>query len=206
MYRRRSKERKDLRMNMWNYSNPGWYFITICTKGDESFFGEIRNGIMGLNEIGIIINNIWNNIPEHFEGVVLDRFVVMPNHVHGIVVIGDNSTTIVGDAGGVDGGMVGGMVGDADLRPLRNPPTQHGLRPLRNPPTQPDKMLLPKIIHGFKSTVSRQINRQFPDNNFEWHRSYYDHIIRHHKALDNIRDYIYYNPVMWNRDRNNDFN
>ncbi len=77
------------RLAGWDYSRPGSYFITICTKNREHFFGEIKNHEMYLNEIGIIADKCWAKIPDHFENTLLGEFVIMPNHVHGIINISD---------------------------------------------------------------------------------------------------------------------
>lgn len=75
------------RLQTWDYGRNAFYFITICTKNREHYFGEIANGQMILSEIGLLANKYWNEIPEHFPFVILDAFVVMPNHVHGIIII-----------------------------------------------------------------------------------------------------------------------
>jgi putative transposase len=83
----RSKERKQNRLKDWNYSSDGWYFITICTQNREEHFGEIIDGEMVLSECGKIAKQCWEEIRDHFYGCELDEFIVMPNHIHGIVVI-----------------------------------------------------------------------------------------------------------------------
>ena len=80
------------RLQHWDYGSPGLYFITICTKNREHYFGEIENGIMSLNELGFIANNEWIKTPEIRPDMNLEsgEFVVMPNHFHGIIMIGEN--------------------------------------------------------------------------------------------------------------------
>jgi REP element-mobilizing transposase RayT len=75
------------RMQGWDYSSNGGYFITICTYNREQYFGQIFKKKMILSDIGVIANNCWQEIPQHFPFVILDKFVVMPNHIHGILVI-----------------------------------------------------------------------------------------------------------------------
>jgi putative transposase len=75
------------RLACWNYGSPGLYFITICTKNRKHFFGEIKNDEMFLNEIGVIADKCWAEIPDHFQNTTLGQFVIMPNHVHGIIII-----------------------------------------------------------------------------------------------------------------------
>jgi putative transposase len=79
--------RRSIRLKDYDYSSGGAYFITICVKNRECLFGEIIEGKMNLSEIGEIAHNNWLNIPEHFNNVILDEFVVMPNHIHGILIL-----------------------------------------------------------------------------------------------------------------------
>jgi len=92
---------KSARLSNYDYSQNGMYFVTICTKDKEYFFGEIKNGGMVLNDVGKMADKYWREIPVHFPFVKLDEFVVMPNHVHGIVEISRDE--INNDCGGVDG-------------------------------------------------------------------------------------------------------
>ena len=80
------------RLKDWDYAAPGWYYVTICTKDMKCWFGEVKNGKMNLNEFGIIVKNIWNDIPKHYNAAELDYNVIMPNHVHGIIIINDVET------------------------------------------------------------------------------------------------------------------
>jgi REP element-mobilizing transposase RayT len=80
-------QRKPNRLRNYDYSQGGYYFVTICTQSRIEFFGEIQNGAMVLNENGKIAEKVWIGIPEHFGNVELDEFVVMPNHIHGIIVV-----------------------------------------------------------------------------------------------------------------------
>jgi len=158
-------ERKRIRLSEYDYSSEGDYFVTICTKGRKEFFGEIRNGIMGLNEFGCIAAKCWQEIPKYFCNVKLGTWQIMPNHVHGVLNIE--------------------IPPNAERRIDRT------------------KMLLPKIIHGFKSAVTRQINGIQNKIFFQWQRSYYDHIIRDEKSLNNICEYIQNNPYKWSSDVEN---
>ncbi|MEJ2269793.1 MAG: hypothetical protein P8Y04_08470 [Desulfobulbaceae bacterium] len=78
---------KSNRLRNWDYSSKGSYFITICTRDRERYFGEIYNRKMILNHSGNIINDIWNYIPEQFQDIKLDEFIIMPNHIHGIIIV-----------------------------------------------------------------------------------------------------------------------
>jgi len=80
-------KRKIIRLKLYDYSSAGYYFVTICTRHKESFFGEIINEAMSLNDAGKMIASVWEESPKRFDGVSLDLFVVMPNHIHGIIVL-----------------------------------------------------------------------------------------------------------------------
>ncbi len=85
-------KRKHLRMQGWDFTSPGWYFLTICTKSMRSVFGTVVNGHMVLNAAGIVADRFWREIPEHFPRAVVDEHVVMPNHVHGLLHLVDRPT------------------------------------------------------------------------------------------------------------------
>jgi putative transposase len=170
------KRRKLNRLDGYNYSQQGMYFITVCTKNREHIFGEIVNKKIILNDIGKITERYWLEIPNHFPHASLDKFIVMPNHVHGIIEIKNN----------VD-------VGNAHVRSEN---------------INRSKMLTSKAIHGFKSSVTRRIFKNqermyaFPTK-FAWQKSFYDRIIRNEIELNKIREYIFKNPINWEKDRNN---
>ena len=175
------QDRKRNRLKGYDYSNDGFYSVTICTRDREHLFGKICNDKMVLNKLGKIAEKCWREIPDHFTDVKLDEFVVMPNHIHGIVWIdywndGENTKS----------------VGNADLRSLT-----------KAKPDDRTKMLLSKIIHGFKSSVTRIIRHQNLNTNFVWQKSFHDRIIRNENELNNIREYIWLNPERWKKDRNN---
>ena len=162
------KNRKPNRLRNYDYSQNGMYFITICAKDRFECFGEIKNGRMILNNPGKIAENLFLKIPNHFSSAFLDEFVIMSNHIHGIIEIN---------------------VGNAYMRSLQS---------------DRSKMLLSKVIHGYKSSVTREFNRLKKYNvDFKWQKSFYDHIIRNEISLNKIREYIQTNPEMWKRDRNN---
>lgn len=128
---------------------------------------------MVLNNIGKIAHSNWNNITNHFQNVELDIFIIMPNHLHGIINIIEPNQPVV----------------DAYMRP-------------QNHNQKRTKMLLSKIIQQFKASVTRDINLKFK-NHFGWQRSFHEHIIRNDKSYYNIQEYIYYNPMKWSIDVEN---
>ena len=179
------KHRQPNRLSGYNYSWNGLYFVTICTKDRVSYFGDIVDFEMRLNECGEITKKYWAEIPKHFPLAKLDEWVIMPNHIHGIILIDDTNADTA-------------SVGDADLRPLQ--------RTRASNPFPRTTMVLSKIIHGFKSSVTRIINDTQHDFQFQWQRSFHDHIIRDPESLEKIRLYIRNNPAKWHEDRNNPIN
>ena len=168
-----NRNRKPNRLQYYHYSQPGYYLVTICAQNRIYYFGEVEEAQMRLSDIGNIATDCWRAIPEHFHNTTLDEFVVMPNHIHGIVVI----------------------VGNADLRSLQQRCTQRQ--------TDRSKMYLSKIVHGFKSSVTRTIRKQWNNHRFGWQKSFYDHVIRNDEDLDRARAYIQNNPLNWELDKNN---
>ena len=173
-YNPKIHHRGSMRLKDYNYSTNGYYFTTICAKNKIECFGEIQNCKMVLNEYGKIINQCWDDLPNHYQNCRLDEFIIMPNHMHGIVII-DNSAAGTG------------------LKPVRTILV----------PTTAKQYSLSEIIRGLKTFSSRKINEQNPNLKFRWQSRFYDHIIRDEKPLDDIREYIRSNPLKWESDRNN---
>lgn len=163
--------------------------MTICTREREYFLGEIENDRNILKKTGMMVEKCWVDIPKHFIGTKLDEYMIMPNHIHGILII----SGVVGNAG-FKVGNADSKVGNADLRSLRK---DNNLRLLKMLEYDRTKMYLSRIIHGFKSSVSRIVGRPI------WQKSFYDRIIRNEIEYEKIREYIRMNPEMWERDRNN---
>ena len=172
------RKRKQIRLRDYDYSKSGYYFITICAKGREQWFGAIESGTMRLNKFGKIARDFWFEIPAHFKEVKTDEFSVMPNHLHGILIIEEK------------------MVGNAYMRSHQRNAFMHSLQ-------GKTKMSLPKIIQQYKSSVTRKINSMQNDFEFGWQKSFYDHIIRSERSLESIREYIQNNPLKWDLDREN---
>ncbi len=183
------------RLKCWDYSNPGFYFVTICTKNRENIFGEIVNKKIILNKFGYIIKHCWHNLPNHYKNCILDSFIIMPNHFHGIIQI----TGAVRD-------VFVETIHESSLREphqrVRHESSQQYKSPTYNYKIQCRKMLLPKIIGRFKMQSSKIINQNNLDGIFRWQLRFYDHIIRTQESLWNIREYIKNNPTNWINDRN----
>ena len=156
--------RQSLRMKGWDYATPGHYFVTCNTHGSRALFGVIVNGLMVMNETGRVAEECWRAIPAHFPNAQIDEFVIMPNHMHGIVRLvpsprGERHS--LGDVIGAYKSAVSRDIGRGKGRQL------------------PARVELGKIAVGASAI---------------WHRNYWDVIVRDEKALSNIRRYIRSNP------------
>jgi REP-associated tyrosine transposase len=185
--------RRSVRLNGYDYAQPGAYFITVCTRDHACLFGHVVNGEMHLNDAGEIAQRCWEDIPRHFPHAALDTMVIMPNHVHGIIAITDTPHSCKGEAS-----VPPDTSGD---------PSGTHASPLRQRPigTQPGS--LSAVVQNFKSISTRKINaaRGAPGTPV-WQRNYYEHIVRNEAELTAIRDYIMANPLRWDDDENNPCN
>ena len=184
------RERKRNRLKNFNYSQAGGYFVTICSKNRENYFGGIRNGVMGLNKCGCQVRKQCLWLGKQYQYVYLDEFIIMPNHLHGILFIKDNYFI-------------------ADRRDKSQNGCDRRVKSRLDPTGNDDNSIpadkiksLPELIGAFKTTSSKLLH-QDGFSNFTWQRSFYDHIIRNEKSLNNIREYIRNNPRNWKNDRNN---
>lgn len=167
--------RRSIRLRGYDYSRAGAYFITVCTQGRACLFGEIVDGTMILNDAGRVVEKCWTDISAHFPHVKLDGFVVMPNHVHGILLIAET-------------------VGANNYSPLHASPS------LQQRPGA--SKTIGAVIRGFKIGVTTWMRKYALIHNI-WQRNYYEHIIRNEDALQRIREYIATNPIRWAEDPEN---
>jgi putative transposase len=170
------------RLKNWDYASAGYYFVTICTHKQESFFGEIVGGEMQLSVVGEQARQFWSDIPAHFKNVQLDDYVIMPNHLHGIIVIIET-----------------GQINVETRRGIVETRDRASLRPNKFGPLKPGS--LPAIINAYKAALTRWC-RKNGQSGFAWQARYYDHVIRNEESLHRIRQYIGNNPTRWEMDRN----
>ena len=175
------------RLQSWDYSNNGAYFITICTQNRNHFFGKIQNQEMHLSEIGKLAEKYWLEIPEHFPFVELGNFVVMPNHFHGILII--NKINIDSNESPAIVETRHCLV--STLKPFN---TTIGQSRFQNQ----GKNTISSIVGSYKSIVTKMSRPINP--NFGWQSRFHDHIIRNANAFDNIQNYIANNPAKWKED------
>ncbi len=169
--------RRSIRLEGYDYSQAGEYFVTLCTHRMRCLFGRVRNGEMEWNTLGWIVRNEWLRTPWICPEIELDEFVVMPNHLHAIIVI---------------------RTGWEERIPASRVYTRaHGRAPLRR-----SSRSLGSLIGGFKSACTIRINRlrETPGGRV-WQRNYFEHVIRDDEELDHARQYISRNPLHWELDQ-----
>jgi len=172
--------RRSIRLKGYDYTQPGAYFVTICTYQREILFGEIVDGKMLLNPCGDIARDEWFKTAQIRENVQLhpDEFMIMPNHLHGII-----------------------RIVEPDVRARRRRAPTH--ESFGNPVSGS----IPTIVRSYKSSVTKRINLLLNSPGAPlWQRNYYEHIVRNQGELNAIRGYIQNNPLKWEIDQDNPVN
>lgn len=187
--------RRSIRLQGYDYSQAGAYFITICVQGRECLFGDIAEGGIRMNEAGKMVLQIWNELPQRFSKAEIDILAIMPNHLHGIIFLHRRG------------------------EPCVRPAASHCISPLPST-TKGDHKYLPygtlpdstsRFVQAFKSVTTNQyihgVNEQgwkpFPGR--LWQRNYWEHIIRDETELETTRAYIQNNPAQWADDALNPY-
>jgi REP element-mobilizing transposase RayT len=177
--------RKRNRLAGYDYSTPGYYFVTICTKGMLEYFGRVQNCKMELNDAGRMVKKWFNRIPDKYSSVCCHAFCVMPNHVHAIIQIVGIDPRVCPDKNMVN--------------------TQERV----NTQVHPYGIVsLSDVVQWFKTMTTNEYIRSFKLHSWKpferklWQRSFYDHIIRNDEELIRISDYIEKNPMLWKQDEN----
>lgn len=165
--------RKNIRLPDYDYTSPGVYSVTISTKEGQCLFGDTIDGTINLNPFGKIVHSCWLQMPDFFKHVTLDQFIVMPNHIHGLININDNP------------------VGDACVAPTqkKSGPAKRSLGAILGS----FKSAATKKINILRNSTGERV----------WHRGYYEHVIRQGDDLQAIREYIANNPLRWEINREN---
>lgn len=181
--------RNSNRIPQHDYSTQGYYFVTICVENRQQIFGTIDNNKMIINNAGNTINFWWGEITRHFPNIELDEYIIMPNHVHGIInIVGADRCVCPNQCAG---------------------PLQNNIKISNNGRTRRSAPTIFNIIQWFKTMSTNEYIKNVKNNNWPqfnkrlWQRSFHDHIIRNEKSLNNIREYIRTNPATWDRDVEN---
>ena len=188
------------RLQNWDYGWNAILFVTICTANRECYFGNIVNGEMILSEIGKLANKYWLEIPEHFSFVILDEYVIMPNHVHGIIAInkpnnGRNNVAVCID--GYDDkrdcrDAINRVSTETNSETETDPLKTGGFAGNKNPMLNNN---LSRILRWFKGRVAFESRKIYPV--FAWQPRFHDHIIRNDQSFQKISEYINNNPSNW---------
>jgi putative transposase len=169
------------RLQNWDYGWNAAYFITICTKNRVHYFGEVISKTMELNDIGLLAKQYWLEIPQHFPFVELGNFIVMPNHVHGILIIDKNETNEL----------------SADALQC-NASTTKTNKNEQMAKISPKPGTISTIIRSYKSVVSN--NAHLTNHDFQWQSRFHDHVIWDSQSFKRIQNYIEKYPFNWNEE------
>ena len=201
--------RKSIRLKGYDYSQEGLYFITICCQDGICRFGHIENDEMICNQYGIVAYNEWMKTPQIRSNITLHEFVVMPNHIHGIIEINHDTELYFQNRMGelyipnrMDELYPQNRMDELHTKSCRgelHSPIPAGVfnTPLRmRSPSQ----TIGAIVRGYKSAVTKQLNALGMIEKL-WQRNYYEHIIRNEKSYLHISEYIHNNPIQWINDK-----
>ena len=179
MYDLEIHQRRSIRLKGYDYSQGGAYFVTIVAQGRLCLFGDVVDGEMRANDAGEMVWRVWDGMPGRFPSIEMDEFVVMPNHVHGVIIIRQSLGSLVGGQGdsGVQRDTGATTVGD--------------------------------VVGAFKSLTTVEYGRGVrkldwpPFDRRLWQRNYYERVIRDESEFSRVREYIANNPMEWEFDREN---
>ncbi len=205
--------RKSIRLQGYDYSQAGYYYITICSHNHQELFGSIENGETVLSEIGSLVKTFWEDIPSHFP-VTLDQWVIMPNHIHGIIVIHPSNKIVDTDNNGCNQNNIidnsnentdnstekidNSNVGVQYIEPLHLCDNNH-FEKLPNSYQHIIPKSIGSIIRSFKAQVTRVARKEIPNIKI-WQRNYWERVVRDERELSAFRQYIQNNPLSWELD------
>lgn len=207
--------RRSIRLKGYDYALPGAYFVTICTHGRACVFGDIVDGVMMLNDVGMLAQREWCGLTERFPHLAPDAFIVMPNHLHCIIAhTAPENTSPVGARFIAPQRAAPQFISPNDVREyvenqgagnVGNMGNMGNQGAINRTPTVDRVPTVGEIVRAFKAVTTRRIRLQGIDD-FAWQRNYYEHIIRNETSLRRIREYIHNNPLQWALDRENPAN
>lgn len=193
------RRKNSLRLSTWDYRWAGAYFITICTQNREHYFGSVKKGKMILSPIGVIADIFWHEMKFHFPYLALGEFVVMPNHMHGIIIIPPDDST------GLNIQVI--TQKSLEIRPseivrkenntLLKEIDEEGKNIIMSA-ISPKAGSISTMVRSYKSAVSKHAHRLGFE--FAWQAKFHSNIIKDEKAYQNITNYIANNPLRWDSD------
>lgn len=194
--------RRTLRLRDFNYSSARGYFFTSCISGKEQLLGSVLEFEVHFNPTGELVRDVWLGLPGRFSAVRVDEFIVMPDHVHGILFIEETQLGEQGVGAGLAPPVLKkGAPRDAptldrlsEMSAPRDAPTLDRLSEMSAPRDAPT---LGHIIGAFKSLTAKSINTLLGRTGPVWQRNYYERVIRNEEELKALRKYIRENPIRW---------
>jgi len=186
----RDRRRRSIRLKDYDYHHAGAYFVTIVTQDRRCLFGDVVDGKMQLNSAGQMIQAVWNDLSTYYRSVVTDAFAVLPNHLHGVIVLVGAGPCACPESGGQPQGVAPTKTRSAYAGVARH-------------------LSLPDVLHRFKTLTTQRYTLGVKENGWVrfhrrlWQRNYFEHVIRDEKSLNRIRQYILDNPARWQFDREN---
>ena len=186
------RSRLSYRLKFYDYTNNGIYFITICTDNKINHFGDINKEKMELNDLGSKAHEYWENIEKHYPDTILHNFIIMPNHIHGIIEISKDGISLLSQKKPSENNLLDNINTEYKI-PKENIKSQFG---------KPKSGSISMIINQFKSNFKRWCNNN-GYNQFKWQKRFHDHIIKNNKEYEKINKYINENPQNWNKEETN---
>ena len=206
-YNPEKHHRRSIRLQGYDYSQEGLYFITICCQDRAHLFGEIVDGKMILNDAGLQAKKSWQDIPNHFPNAVLHEYIIMPNHIHGIIeFVGanqyspNNNSPNNGSPNQTFSDNGNDVENNDKAKDLELVNGTKNFSPLPNATWRSPSKTIGSVIRGFKIGVTKWMRNNTNVVNV-WQRNYYDHIIRNEQDYERISEYIKNNPILWKEDR-----
>ena len=206
-YNPEKHHRRSIRLQGYDYSQEGLYFITICCQDRAHLFGEIVDGKMILNDAGLQAKKSWQDIPNHFPNAVLHEYIIMPNHIHGIIeFVGanqyspNNNSPNNGSPNQTFSDNGNDVENNDKAKDLELVNGTKNFSPLPNATWRSPSKTIGSVIRGFKIGVTKWMRNNTTVVNV-WQRNYYDHIIRNEQDYERISEYIKNNPILWKEDR-----
>lgn len=170
--------RRSIRLRGYDYAQVGAYFVTVCTQNMEHLFGDVLCGTAVLSEAGEMVQTVWEELSLNYSGIGTDAFVVMPNHIHGVVILSAPSAT-----------------GQPSFDQTQE-----------SQAVTPTRMALPDVVHRFKTLTTKRYTDGVKHRGWKrfsgrlWQRNYWEHVVRDEDELGRIREYIMENPAKWECD------